>query len=242
MKFKQDADGRSIIQKNDLKQFRIEWLEKNKDKFVKEERLAKWVELSTCSLDNFFIKALDCKKQPNGDMLEGDSELSMNKLLPCPEELRNTTSPVRAENGENEREFQERIKRHEKLYGATNWYDWQCKAWGTKWDIHANLADERKTELHYYFDSTWSPPINFFLNISEKYPNLSFQIKYDEPGMCFRGTIVVKEGEIVTEDHEDSYTPTCHDCEEEYDDNGECSCMREVEVATKPKKKTKKKK
>ena len=84
-----------------------------------------------------------------------------------------------------------------------NWYDWNVKHWGTKWNIEAHLDwDEPDGEvLEYQFESAWAPPCDAFLTGSKKFKNLKFRLKYEEPGMCFMGSFKCKNGKILQDDH-----------------------------------------
>lgn len=68
------------------------------------------------------------------------------------------------------------------------WYDWRNQNWGTKWDCYEVQIDE---ELPYgfevTFDTAWAPPEEICEAIREKYPDISIQWHYDEPGMEFCG-------------------------------------------------------
>ena len=68
------------------------------------------------------------------------------------------------------------------------WYDWRNQNWGTKWDCYEVQIDE---ELPYgfevTFDTAWAPPEPVCEAIREKYPDISVQWHYDEPGMEFTG-------------------------------------------------------
>ena len=68
------------------------------------------------------------------------------------------------------------------------WYDWRNQHWGTKWDCYEVQIDE---ELPYgfkvTFDTAWAPPEPVCEAIREKYPDISVQWHYDEPGMEFCG-------------------------------------------------------
>ncbi len=103
----------------------------------------------------------------------------LNEFFPCPPELHEHESPQR-NNALAERFIRE--------YGASDWYDWQVKNWGTKWDICADNGVDRDSpnELTAGFDSAWSPPIEAY----EKLLGLGFEVRahYYEPGMCFVGT------------------------------------------------------
>ena len=77
--------------------------------------------------------------------------------------------------------------------------------WGTKWDACEVCTDEIGD---YEFQTAWSPPIPWFTEVVEKYPKLSFELLYSEPGMNFSGVIKGKKGEIymnVTGDYGEYY-------------------------------------
>lgn len=153
----------------------------NADLFVKHSELE--AEKFLADVLHFQLKEKDGKKF----FQRGESSFRMQMILPCPEELLKVTSPVRAENGENEEQFRERVKRCKELYGAEDWYRWQVDKWGTKWDVNATIHSQTKYRIVYQYDTAWSPNIMFFYNICEKYPLLTFDVKYREEGMGFKG-------------------------------------------------------
>ena len=64
-----------------------------------------------------------------------------------------------------------------------NGYMWCVNNWGTKWDagdVDIEYNDAEILELE--FDTAWSPPEGIMEKLREKYPELSFQCFYDEPG------------------------------------------------------------
>ena len=85
-----------------------------------------------------------------------------------------------------------------------DWYDWSVENWGTKWDaceshIHHN-------DINYFsvsFDTAWSPPINWIDNIMQDFPDLSFTLDYEEPGMCFGGQLTAQYETIWEDAHWD---------------------------------------
>lgn len=77
---------------------------------------------------------------------------------------------------------------------ATNWYNWNIKNWGTKWDVEIECIEKNDYELHYGFDSAWSPPIEGIRKISELFPNLTFFLEYEEGGIGFKGITKIKNG------------------------------------------------
>ena len=61
---------------------------------------------------------------------------------------------------------------------------WCVNNWGTKWDIGDVGIDYQDSEiLELEFETAWSPPEGIMEKLREKYPELSFQCFYDEPGM-----------------------------------------------------------
>ena len=68
------------------------------------------------------------------------------------------------------------------------WYHWCVDNWGTKWepDMHGNeMSDYDSLEIT--FNTAWSPPEGVVEKLREKFPELSFQCFYDEPGCEIAG-------------------------------------------------------
>jgi hypothetical protein len=70
-----------------------------------------------------------------------------------------------------------------------DWYHWNCRNWGTKWDV----AVDNKTEypntiktvnedgsILYQFETAWSPVGEVLMKLSEQYPTLEFDYEYEE--------------------------------------------------------------
>ena len=63
------------------------------------------------------------------------------------------------------------------------WYHWCVENWGTKWepDMHGlDVSDYDSLEIS--FNTAWSPPEGVVEKLREKFPDLSFQCFFDEPG------------------------------------------------------------
>ena len=85
----------------------------------------------------------------------------------------------------------------ERPYGG---YRWEGIHWGCKWGAcDSELVKEEDTYLHYEFNTPWGPAIDFFDRVSQDWPNLTFDLSYDEPGMGFRGEATWEEGSLVSE-------------------------------------------
>ena len=68
------------------------------------------------------------------------------------------------------------------------WYSWWIENWGTKWDACDKSIDYEDSEiLALTFNTAWSPPEGVVERLREKYPELSFQCFYDEPGCEIAG-------------------------------------------------------
>lgn len=89
-------------------------------------------------------------------------------------------------------------------YGATDWYEWCCKNWGTKWNAHnTEVPDIDKAEV--YFDTAWSRPMPVLQKLSEMYPDNSFKYEYaEEQAGYFAGECVFENGELTSVDEYDT--------------------------------------
>ena len=69
------------------------------------------------------------------------------------------------------------------------WYMWCVNNWGTKWDA-CDIGveyDQDSEMLEITFNTAWSPPQGVVEKMREKYPKLTFQCFYDEPGCEIAG-------------------------------------------------------
>jgi|688.fasta_scaffold00011_42 hypothetical protein len=78
-------------------------------------------------------------------------------------------------------------------------FDWNVKHWGTKWEIEEVSVDEEDDKLTYYFDTVWSPPLEWLETVSKNFPHLIFILNFDEPGAGLYGGIRVENGSFVEE-------------------------------------------
>ena len=153
--------------------------------------------------------------------IEENDEFSFNGTYPMPNTL-NITSGTHLS-------FIEKIKRYIniKLYKHKDWYDWRCAYWGTKWDACEPHIDNN--DINFFsvsFDTAWRPPIDWIDNIMEDFPDLCFELEYDEPGMCFGG-LLQAQYEVTWEDAnwETDSASECCEGEVELDDDYEATCL-----------------
>lgn len=106
-----------------------------------------------------------------------DGEMTLNKAVPMPKELEETSSPVRDTVPKEERE-----KLIEK-YGADNWYDWRLKNWGVKWDASNSGFYKDGDDWMISFSTPWGPPCEFMKKLSEQFPKVTFILQFADEGM-----------------------------------------------------------
>ena len=114
----------------------------------------------------------------------------LNEFVPVPQALVDTTEGSYGDKLEQARLTALR-EGNVKTYGYSSWYDFAISEWGCKWDV-SNGGDNYKIKkvdnshsVTLYFDTAWSPPINFY----DKLVELEFEVDamYYEPGVNFCG-------------------------------------------------------
>jgi hypothetical protein len=111
--------------------------------------------------------------------------------------LEGNTSPLRILEGEDETQFKERMAENLRLYGAEDWYRWHLDNWGTKWDAKSTSVEQLdETNFNVQFHTAWSPPIDWFEKIIPMYPQLEFDLIFDEESQDFCGRMTGIEGEV----------------------------------------------
>jgi hypothetical protein len=104
-----------------------------------------------------------------------------------------------------------------------NWYSWNCSNWGTKWDISGNASitqnstdkpsENGDAEITYSFDTAWTPPTEWVYNVSRFYPEIEFELDYEEPGVDFAGRICIRNGAPIDEE---TWQPSVQEKEDFY--------------------------
>jgi len=130
-----------------------------------------------------------------------------------------------------------------------SWYNWNCRNWGTKWDVAVSSDNEYPDTymegpvdnggnlvVYYNFQTAWSPPFPAMEKLSAQYPSLLFTLSFEEE-TGWGGECEFLRGEMISES---SYDNKCRDCDSEntmeYCDNdcGEicsnCNYMGEADL------------
>lgn len=77
-----------------------------------------------------------------------------------------------------------------------DWYNWNVRNWGTKWDACNAAVWEEPSELRYDFDTPWGIPEEGMIAVSKKYPNLTFDL-HSEEEQGWGADIIFKAGEAT---------------------------------------------
>jgi len=150
---------------------------------------------------------------------DGTERFIFNGTHPMPEDL-NITKGTQTQD-EKEQAILNKAK-----YGYTDWYDWHLGEWGTKWDACESYINNN--DIHYFsvsFDTAWAPPINWLINIAMDYPDLEFELEYEEPGMCFGGTFTIQGDDGQDAQWDLDAASECCNAEVSFDDDYEAKCL-----------------
>ena len=146
-----------------------------------------------------------------------DRVFDFNKIFPIPTELEGTQSPTKiisqeeydlqeeriakGDLTENELKWgvsrgltQELVDEYINKFGFADWYGWQDYNWDTKW----NASESVFYGDRYEFNTAWSTPFNLLVELSKKYPKLTFSVDYaDEDFGHNVGHYVLRNGEEI---------------------------------------------
>lgn len=103
-----------------------------------------------------------------------------------------------------------------------NWYTWNTKNWGTKWDAaNAELIVNADTDIVYRFDTAWSPPEAVFKAMAAQFPKCMFEMRcVEETGWGVE--YAAKNGTL--EETESWNTPESHADWVKIDREHQCPC------------------
>lgn len=92
-----------------------------------------------------------------------------------------------------------------------NWYNWNVKNWGTKWDACEDYCNRNSDNLlSYSFNTAWSPPIPFVESLAKQFPHLEILLSYEEETgwggrMEFNNGQLIEENEYPEPENNDDY-------------------------------------
>lgn len=85
------------------------------------------------------------------------------------------------------------------LVSGQDWYHWNIREWGTKWEIDEAHLFQRTGELKYEFSTAWSPPIPALSKLASQYPKLVITIRFIDEGHMFAGEVHWRNGFVEFE-------------------------------------------
>jgi hypothetical protein len=106
-----------------------------------------------------------------------------------------------------------------------NWYEFNTREWETKWDACEVSRAEVSGGVDYGFDTAWSPPEPVFRKMSEMFPELTFDIWWEEE-QGFGAEFVLEAGELTSMRTWD--IPSSHQDYLDQDREDDCVCNHEA--------------
>lgn len=133
---------------------------------------------------------------------EEDHLLSANKFIPYPKEYSVMDDKAKEVRKNGDYSVKDGFN--------SGGYEWCIANWGTKWGIYnasikSQKLNSKSGRIKYNFNSAWSPAYKIILAMSKKFKTLTFDMKYYECGMQYKGHYVVKNGEVI-KDTDEKYT------------------------------------
>lgn len=135
-----------------------------------------------------FIRRVDKDK----DGKEFETPFSFQNVIPMPAELKDTVSPTSNPNSKEAKALRAK-------YGFDNWYDWRWEHWGTKWDACdvAYGLDDDPGNLYVEFNTAWSFPTPIAVELSKRFPTLTFTYDATEESGLYDMVVEFRNGQVV---------------------------------------------
>ena len=141
-------------------------------------------------------------EEVDGELKVFETPFSLNGLVPMPSHLINTKATL----GKDDGEFAKAIA-GDKTYEYSDWYHWRLANWGTKWDLNPDsmflsemIVNDDNASFSISYDTAWSPICDFWLKVSEMFPNVRIDNRYFEEGCNFIGQAIFEGGEALADE------------------------------------------
>lgn len=169
----------------------------------------------------------ESKRKKILDFVKGDkSVFDFNKIIPCPESIEKAVESSDVHEAAikwmketpcdiTDNEGLEKLLRKGSVFKAEHvrtginnllrfkiygWYDWKCKFWGTKWNACDPNIDDYGNII---FETAWSAPVPIYKALSQRFPEVEFNIVYADEDTGYNcGIIVAKGGELSLEQYD----------------------------------------
>lgn len=94
-------------------------------------------------------------------------------------------------------EYKAATKLQREQYGVVGWYEYNCLTYGCKWDCTLDVESKADNELILNCETPWNAPIQFFITISNRYPELTFNICSDSIENGTYKEFMVEKGNVT---------------------------------------------
>lgn len=81
--------------------------------------------------------------------------------------------------------------------GYSDWYEWNCAKWGTKWNACDSVVHNSPKRLKFSFSTAWGPPTPVMVELSRKFPLNKMKHCFFECGMAYQGRRIYLAGELL---------------------------------------------
>ena len=153
---------------------------------VVEGQFLLWNIVRPTNLDAYYQVEEMLEQEKQRAEAEATPKLSTEELM---EKMAESLSNFTAES------MQEAFQKfHEETAVGQDWYHWNIREWGTKWDIDEAYAEQKPNQLSYEFSSAWSPPERAIDKLAAQYPKLVFTLRCLDEGDCFASEIHWRNG------------------------------------------------
>lgn len=133
--------------------------------------------------NRLIVKARVEPAELNTDLTQETQPLifDFDHLVPLPEDLENHSSTPHIVAPYEYNDYVQRYSEYsvitindanwlEETYGASNWFDWRCKNWGTKDEANnVEVYADEPNRLALSFINPWVAPVEYFDAITDKY-------------------------------------------------------------------------
>ena len=113
----------------------------------------------------------------------GKKCFDFNTIIPMPESVKSapSKSPLSKEEAE-------RCRLAMKETGFPSWYEWSINNWGTKWNAY-QFKERGNLGVRYTFEfqTAWAFPEPVFIQLTNMFPELVFEVVCFDEGMGFAG-------------------------------------------------------
>ncbi len=118
-------------------------------------------------------------------------------LLNIPKEKEEVFLKTRPDIRRDEWELGRSAFQNEQKYGATTWYEWSMRSWGTKWNaFKAEITEDNTIE----FQTAWSRVMPVVQRLAEDFPDISFDYRWADEDLGVNvGMAEFENGEVVSD-------------------------------------------